>query len=108
MPSLGFNGTAAADIQPYDCIRLRERPTALQKHCTDGAARDASLMSGRWWDEAAREPYPTDFVATRETPVPHTFSQMTSPNAMGAHRESPAAARATSPTSALGTGAFVR
>ena len=73
---------------------------------------------GRKWDGdgdrdetgagAARQPYPTDFVATRETPVPHTFSQMTSPNAMGTHRESPAATRATSPASALGTGALVR
>ena len=57
---------------------------------------------------AARKPYPTDFVATRETPVPHTFSQMTSPNAMGTRRERLTAARATSPASALGTGALVR
>ena len=57
---------------------------------------------------AARQLYPTDFVAMREIPVPHTFSQMTSPNAMGAHKERPAATRATSPARALDTGALVR
>ena len=54
------------------------------------------------------ELYPIDFVAMREIPVPHTFSQMTSPDAMGAHKERPAALRATSPARALGTGALVR